>query len=411
MAISPFIFSSENLPKLKAKQLSKNFRFLKLSAAQEATARSLGYSSWYECIQKGVKGQASPSDQEAGIDVRVARYYHQAGVLLGIGVTPAEADRWVRAWGLTGHPTMDPSWATPMYYKWNDLLEGIESGRIDENVILEEFGEAEYSKYPDIDRPQRVCPGVILGPLGKYPHYAVDPKINATIPIYLRGPQPIYHCEDGVDLLGLCIRGFPETKGSPYRLDDLSPVQYEWHFGEKHPDMDDLLVPKLVAAAMERPDVMMVISQRAMPIPGGTYDFNKFAVACLRGIDFATYLLAKGVIDPSTVIWFKDVEPGAVEFGFREMLFGHFWNDDGNVSLPVLREASKYKPCLPIYAYPFMKAPMSREEYGSMMEMPCLIPLDQDLGEDGDDFEEDDGDPEDPQGPKLERVLSELEPA
>lgn len=50
MAISPFVFSSDSLPKLKAKQLSTTFRFLKLAVAQEATARALGYSIWYECI-------------------------------------------------------------------------------------------------------------------------------------------------------------------------------------------------------------------------------------------------------------------------------------------------------------------------------------------------------------------------
>lgn len=410
MAITPFVFSSVNLPKLKAKQLSKNFRSLKLSAAQEATARALGYSSWYECIHSA-NSDASPSDQEAGIDVRVARYYHQAGVLMAIGVTPAEADRWVRAWGLTGHPTMPPDWATPMYYKWNDLLEALEDGRIEESSLVEEFGEADYSKYPEVDRPQRVSPGVILGPLGKYPHYAVDPKLNATIPIYLRGPQPIYHCEDGVDLLGLCIKGFPESKGKPYRLRDLSTVQYEWHFGGQHPDIGAPIVPRLVAAALARPGAMMVISQRAMPMPGGSYDFDRSAVACLKGKDFATYLQSKGVIDPSTVIWFKNVEPDAVEFGFRDLLYGHIWNSDGEVSLPILRKASQYKPCRPIYAYPFMSAPMSRDEYGGMTEMPCLIPLDQDIGDDGDDFDDADEDPEEPQGPSLERSFSELEPA
>ncbi|MDZ4127664.1 MAG: hypothetical protein U1E02_26375 [Hydrogenophaga sp.] len=75
MAISPFVFSSESLPRLKAKQLSKVFPFLRLSTAQEATAQALGYSSWYECIQRGTKGKASLSDQDAGMPVRVGRYY------------------------------------------------------------------------------------------------------------------------------------------------------------------------------------------------------------------------------------------------------------------------------------------------------------------------------------------------
>jgi len=91
MAITPFVYLSENLPRLKAKQLFKTFHFLKLSAAQEATARALGYPSWYECTHHGRKGQPSLSDQDAGMSVRVARYYHQAGVLMGMGITAALA--------------------------------------------------------------------------------------------------------------------------------------------------------------------------------------------------------------------------------------------------------------------------------------------------------------------------------
>ena len=73
MATSPFAFSSDNLPRLKAKQLSKTFPFLKLSAAQEATARALGYASWYECTHRGAQGEPSLSDQDAGLPVQIGR--------------------------------------------------------------------------------------------------------------------------------------------------------------------------------------------------------------------------------------------------------------------------------------------------------------------------------------------------
>ncbi len=123
-----FVFSSDNLPKQKAKQLFKTFPFLKLSTAQEATARALGYSSWYECIHQGAKGEQSPSDQDAGIPTRVARYYHQANTLTTFGITPFEADLWVRAWGLTGHPTFPPEQARPLYYKWREVLDQVNRG-------------------------------------------------------------------------------------------------------------------------------------------------------------------------------------------------------------------------------------------------------------------------------------------
>lgn len=414
MATSPFTFSSENLPKLKAKQLSKTFPFLKLSAAQEATARALGYASWYECTHRGAQGEPSLSDQDAGLPVRVGRYYHQASVLMSVGITPAEADRWVRAWGLTGRPTLAPEEGLPMYYAWNDALERFERGLIDENRLLEEFGDDGYSKYPEIDRPQRICPGVILGPMGKYPHYAVDPAISARIPIYLRGPQCHYHLEDDDDVLAMCVPGFPKSNRSERIFPRISRIQHEWHFGKKHPDASDLCVPNLVAAALARPDVMMVLSQRAMPTSGGDYDFTRSAVACLRGKDFASFLREKGVIDPSSVIWFRDVEPSLSFSVWRSWLHGHDW-DMGSTVLPVFEGASKYQRCLPVYSYPFMTAPMSPDEYGVGMERPCLLPLNEDYyGDDDDDDDDwggDDDGPKDPDVPMLIRNLPDLQPA
>lgn len=103
------------------------------------------YPSWYECTHRGAQGVPSPSDQDAGLAVRVERYYHQANVLISIGITPAEADRWVRAWGLTGRPTLAPEYGLPMYYAWNDALERFERGEIDERRLLEECGDDAFS--------------------------------------------------------------------------------------------------------------------------------------------------------------------------------------------------------------------------------------------------------------------------
>lgn len=384
MAISPFVFSSGNLPKLKAKQLAKTFPHLKLSAAQEATARALGYSSWFECSHRGALGQPSLSDRDAGLSVRVGRYCHQASVLMSIGITPSEADRWVRTWGLTGEPTLTPEHGRPLYSAWNDALERFERGEMAESSLLEEFGEQGYSKYPDIDRPQRICPGVILGPMGKYPHYAVDPALAAQIPIYLRGPYCNYHYEDDGDVLAMCVPGFPASEGVERIFPRLNRIQHEWHFGTKHPDASEEAIPKLVAAAMERPDELMVLSQRWMPTPGGKYDHSRYAFACLRGSDFAAFLNRKGVIEPASVIWFRDVELRREFVEWGSWLDGFGW-EPGLPRLPVFEGARKLDPSLPLYSYPFMTAPMSSDEYGGLSERPCLLPLDEDY--DGEDEE------------------------
>lgn len=395
MAISPFIFSSDNLPRLKAKQLSKVFPFLKLAIAQEATARALGYSSWYECTNRGTTGKPSLTDQEAGLPVRVGRYYHQAGVLMGLGIAPSEADEFVRAWGLTGQPTLAPEHAIPLYFRWNDTLERLERGVISEEQARDEWDEGIYSKYPHVDRPQRVCPGVILGPCGKYPHYAVDPAINARIPIYLRGPSSLYHYEDHGNVLAEMVAGFPKTMGRGAPISKrLNRVQHEWHYGTKHPDSRKLVLPQLESAALAAPDALVVISQRAMPTPGNSYAFDRTALACLRGRDFAAFLKAKGVIDPAKVIWYRNVE--AQQFNFN--LIWDMGFDDGDLELPVFVDATKYQPSLPLYSYPFMAAPMDSDEYAGIAEHICLLPLDEDYSDGGDDADDGRSDDDDSGG-------------
>lgn len=407
MSISPFVFSSENLPRLKAKQLVKIFPFLKLSVAQEATARALGYSSWYECIHKGALGEPSLSDQEAGLHVRVVRYYHQAGVLMGLGITPSDADRWVRAWGLTGHPTLASVYAVPLYFRWHENLARLERGEISEDHAREEW-EDMWSKYPDIDRPQDVCPGVILGPCGRYPHYAVHPVINAQIPIYLRGPHSLYHYEDNGGVLAMTIRGFP--KESWHEEPSLNFPQHEWHYGVKHPESDELVVPGLVAAAMAAPDSIVIISQRSKPIPNGGYENDRLALACLRGRDFATFLQSKGVLDTTKVIWYQNIR--ADIGGLIRNWSGRDFHEDGD--LPIFTDADKHKPSLPLYSYPFMTAPMHDEEYRvGTMERTCLLPLNEDHSDDEDDDNWNNGDPDPlpPASPEMEKIISALRQA
>ncbi len=387
MAISPFVFSSENLPRLKAKQLLKAFPFLKLSAAQEATANALGYASWYECAHRGTTGERSLQDEQAGTAVRVGRYYHQAGVLMGLGIAPSESDRWVRAWGLTGKPTLAREQGVAVYYAWNDAIERLERGEIGEQEVRDEFG-ADDSKYPDIDLPQRVCPGVILAPCGKYPHYAVDPAIHARIPIYLRGPSNLYHYEDDGDVLAMSIPGFAENAHfSPEEpvFPRLNRIQYEWHHGVKHPQSPELCMPKLESAALAVPEEMIVISVRATPGPDDSLDFKRSAVACLRGRDFLAFLRSKGALDPSRVVWYRDVKTR--DLGFSMDLWMGGW--DPSRTLPLFAQAKKLSPGLPLYSYPFMAAPMHRDEYSGGVERTCLLPLDEDYADPYDD--DDDG--------------------
>ena len=401
MAISPFVFTSDNLPRLKAKQLVKTFPFLKLAAAQEATARALGYASWYECSQKGTAGEPSPPDLEAGLDVRVARYYHQAGVLMGLGITPSEADVWVRGWGLTGQPTLAPQRAVPVYYSWLDTIERLERGEITEDEAIEEWDEGDYSKYPEINRPQRVCPGVILAPCGKYPHYAVDPHLNASIPIYMRGPSSLYHYEDDGDVLAMCVPGFRNENSNrePF-FPRLNRVQHEWHHGKKHPESKELLIPQMVKAALEQPNAMVVISHRPMPDRKDGRNFDKYAIACLRGADFAGFLQEKGVINPDKVVWYPGISSRDLDTTWRDRLD---YDDADRVSLPsfndvaedrilpIFRDAGKHEPGPPIYSYPFMSAPMHEDEYSAFEDRLSLLPLNEDYPNDEDDDDAGDG--------------------
>ncbi len=411
LAASPFVFASHNLPKLKARQLAKTFPFLKLSVAQETTARALGYRSWYECVHQGNIGQPSASDQEAGLDVRVLRYYQQASALIAIGITPAEADIWVRGWGLTGHPTLAPRRARPFYYEWKDFLDEFERKKTTEQEYLDEFGYAEYSKYPEIYRPEWICPGVILGPMGKYPHYAVDPVLAAGIPVYLRGPRSGYHCEDGADVLEQFIPGFPKQEQAERedRLAEevlllfgerLNCVQYEWHYGSKYPraHSDEACLPRLIAAARKQPDDLMVITQRAMPGDENRYEFRRYAVACLRGGDFVQFLENKGVLDTTKVIWFHDLDPNSDcrDFWSFDMWLTDPYMYEGKVVLPVFRNERNLEPGLPLYSYPFMVAPMSSSEYMGGIEYTTLLPLNKDYLDDGGD--DDEGDDDDPDG-------------
>lgn len=392
MAITPFVFKSENLPRIKAKQLNKAFPFLKLAAAQEATARALGYSSWFECTRRGTQGEPSLSDQAAGMPVRVGRYYHQAGTLMSIGITPSEADIWVRGWGLTGEPSLAPERSLSQFYLWKNAIEEVERGEITEEQLMEQF-DVDNSKYPEITHPMWVCPGVIIGPTSfKYPRYALDPALQAKIPMYLRGPAGNYHCQDDTDVLTLCIPGFPEVQ--VYRdlaRDRLSWVQHEWHFGEKHPHSNEPWLPGMISRALAQPDDMVVLSQRAMPDGPSDFDFSRCAVACLRGRDFAAFLLSKGVVDHTKVVWYQNLDTRQFQGACHAVQDSLFWN--GQPNLTVFVDAHKHSPSLPLYSYPFKTAPMHVDEFSDYMEHACLLPLNQDYPDDNGDGDDggDDG--------------------
>lgn len=398
---TPFVFASPRLPLIKAKQLQKAFPFLKLSAAQEATARALGYASAYECSKRGTIGRASLSDQQAGLATRVHRYCQQAGVLAGLGIAPPQADTWVRAWGLTGAPTLAPSRAAPIYYALLDAALRAERGQMTQDELDSYASVADCSKYPDINKPVRVCDGVLLAPCGKYPAYEVDPEILARVPAYLKGGVSSFHYDDDACLLSEIIPGFEREECDREVTSEFNIVQHEWHFGRKHPRARTLAVPALREAAMAVPDAMVVISVRLMPdeLPGTR--FGEVALACLRGKDFAAFLMNKGLLDPSAVVWYRDVAD-ARDLDVLDWLMG----DSRKTALPVFEDAHKRKPGLPLYSYPFKYAPMATEEYSSTHDRLPMIPLELDYGTDNDDDDDDGGD-DDPNNPPALAVTDE----
>lgn len=389
MSHDRFTFTSDNLPRLKAKQLQKAFPFLKLSAAQEATARALGYASWYQCTQRGILGAGSLSDQEAGLEVRRSRYHHQARVLMAIGITPGDADRWVRAWGLTGQPSLAPDAGLSLYYLWDEALKRFEAGTIDDVQLAIVVGVDEYAEGHEILLPERICPGVILGPLEGDPYYVVDPKVAMSIPAYLRGLMSMYHCIDGAWLLKLYAPGFRDPFQLRSEPQAMSPIQHEWHFGTKCPHLREECVPALVKKALDRPEDFVILTIRQAPTAKRDfYDFaaldpGRHVAACLSGRDFAAFLRSKGSLDNLEVTWFMDVK-FRPEIEWWQFLCGedHIADMD-DIELPFLSPGNGQR-CAPIYSYPFKRAPMDSLEYDSM-EIQFLIPLNHDYPEDDDD--------------------------
>lgn len=374
MLTTPFHFSSERLPSVKAKRLQAVFPFLKLSAAQELTARALGYADWYACQKQGTTGQPSLPDEATDQATRSARYVHQARALMQSGITPFDADRWVRAWGLTGQPTAAPQDSVPYYYRFADDLLMIDAGDLSEHELREMYGDTDTSKYPEIDRPMRVADGVILAPCGKYPHYALDHTLQLRVPIYLRGPRALYHIGDDHGILKHCIPGFPAD--NVYE-DDLSyqlgnALRYEWHHDRPQHEDHGPVVPRIIAAALAVPEKLIAISLRATPQSGGRLDFGRPLVACLRGSDFAAFVRDKGELDPARVVWYPSSDVG-IGLEFVDWISA----PDGrrSVPLPILAERSGLPPRLPPYIYPFKHAPMHREEYATSMDTVALNPL------------------------------------
>ena len=95
------------------------------------------------------------------------------------------------------------------------------------------------------------------------------------------------------------------------------------------------------------------------------------------GNDFAEFLLNKGVVNSSAVIWFNDVaiDDTPTTYGFSNRF-------DKAQKLPIFSASRKYQTSLPIYSYPFMRAPMADAEYQRLEEIECVLPLREDYSHD-----------------------------
>lgn len=404
MPITPFSFVSASLPKRKAKQLKRAFPFLRLSQAQEATAKALGYPSWYQCLRSGSNGRPSPSDQMVDPATRALRHCHQANTIADLGIPLASADRWMRGWGLTGFPVLPPQEAIPLFYLWSNVLDTHRSVDFTEEELAA-FGDRNYSKYPDIDRPERICEGVILGPNGRYPYFALEPRLAATrIPTYLGGARDTFHIEDDGDLLALMIPGVGDKFGVFKRdiTDLLNVVQYEWHLKTPSPKTGITCLPGLIDQALSRPEAFIALSFRASLTDGEPQSFDRFCIPALRGREFAEFLRNKGSIDFTKVQWFCDVPAQGVLSCSHEVFTALLLPTQGNLppTLPFMDAAMCASPCAPIYSYPFKTAPMHVDEYDINLERLAIYPLAYNFssrngGDDGDGFDGDgpDADP------------------
>lgn len=367
-----FFYEAESFPAKKAKLLQKAFPHLKLADAQEVTAKALGYSSWFECKKTGLQDKSGPFDQSLDLETLIERQFQQALCLMKIGICSADADKWVRGWGLTGDATLEFKDAIPRYTYWDSLLTSYENGEIDDEAMDALF-PGEYFVGDEVrKRPERVYEGVILGPMPAFENsrfwashqfkkdcreplrnfacYAFSYQAMENFPKYFKGNSSIFHPNEPGNFL---VKKYLEKLNIEIWDQTIidSCLDLEMNFGENGLSgyEDRSLVKDLISFIKIFPNEKYIISNHPA-CNHGIIDFGLRNIATLNGNDFIK-LLEEKEVDLNKVVWFENIPiQNRIKTNYRyqyvEELFYLIFNH-------LFENSKEHEPSLRILTNPF----------------------------------------------------------
>lgn len=351
MSIYTFHPTSLAFVKNKAKQLQKVMPGMKLSAAQETTARALGFSSWFDCEKRiGSEKHQVPSvyDESLDRDSFVKRRHHQYCALAEIGgIPPHEAAHFVRVWALTSR---DPAKHLSEYaHPYNYVMEGICAMEAGASYLQVDATEKE---------PRRIADGLVCGSIGtKNSYYVADQTVYSKLPAYIKGNSCCWlEWESGLSLPAFLSDGSPnraEVDKAVAYLHDREPWHYEWLTQElcrkkphRHTDLFSLL-----NQAGENPDAWFPLSYRTAYPEYPSIANSREYIPAVKGDVFVEFIESGGRCLDKDIQWFELPERHAISFF------------DLKPEPRVPLDVEKLRPCKAVYHSPFKHGPLSAFEY------------------------------------------------
>lgn len=349
----------------KAEQLHRCHDGLRLSVAQEATSRALGFPTWFDAKKRiaTAKFPPSPPDESVPLDRRLRRRYQQIEALTEVtGLGIPEIEEFVRRWGLTTAARSRLTAYRDLYSFWDELRLDLAAGKYDEEERARLWENSDLR-----DGPSVVAPGILLAPIGrKYMYYVLSPARAQMMPSYLRGNRSILLDFEEGKYLALA---FPEEFPASMRADALAQMEqhepwlFEWATGAPPTSFRGQSMAAMAAEADAAPKDWFALSLR-FPPENGKDPLENSAVPALRGADFARFLRSRGVLSGLRPQWFALQKGWCVPHRF-----GMEWPDVilGRHATPRLK-AAEIAPSLPLFGTPFKFGPMRTDEYDGRIE-------------------------------------------
>jgi len=356
--MSNFIFYPEKIGfvKNKAKQLQKAFPGLPHSTSQEITAVALGFQGWFDCASRLKKDTniASLYDEQIAPPLFIDRRHQQFCALVDSGyVAPADAEYFVRCWGLTSEqPATGLSEFATTYTEFLDDMRDFESGTLS--------SDSHYA-----DKPEWIADGIVLGHDIKYTYYALDAQRFHALPPYIRGNSSAFLRYETGYWLSLSFKDVFSDEDRKHALDDLSrnPLHTEWATGRVTDEEPFFSLKQMRKVAEKHPDSWFPLSVRLNMSSDDAYKNDPFCyVPALQGEHFIHYLDNQGDLKLDWVQWFQ--------MRRRDALNNIGWIPYSGMTInPDIRlPENLITPCKPYYHSPFKHGPMAEFEYNTAIE-------------------------------------------